>query len=183
MQDGEHAPRSDEAGKLDPPLFVLKYSGDKLVLYLPLCLLLTVGFGWTAVALPISDPAYAFGEFCIVLGTLLGIFTTVQTLLFDEVALYPERIIQKWHLIGQREILLKDAQLMIGPNETLIYPQDSRSFIVAYSKGVVYRTMMAKPKDVKTFTALLAQLSGREVDEINGWNVRMKRLIKEGVHG
>jgi hypothetical protein len=105
----------------------------------------------------------------------------MDLLLFKEIRLYRDRIVRVWKGIGERAIRLADARLSSnfrgGLRAKVICHQDT-SWLGAIAKGVNYNEELADPKDVLNLNSLLAELSGRKVEEFEE-TTRLKTFIKD----
>jgi hypothetical protein len=141
-------PESNSAS-CDEPLFVLKYRRAKLVkrliMFLPIFCIF--GFGLTHLRSPFDLLVCALGLSCCS-------FVFINTLLFREVRLYKDRMVQTWNFIGKREIGLADAQLRcavffagtgrfkFGPyNKSMFVSRRRTNVIWAEIVGISYNEM------------------------------------------
>jgi hypothetical protein len=117
---------------------------------------------------------------------LLCLFWVIDLALFSEVRLYRDRIVKHWNLLGEREVRLANAKLKgrgyLGRVEKICFEQESSWLWVLlgtyFREFVSYREELADPKDVKELNRLLAELSGRKVEEFERPEISMPRLIK-----
>lgn len=114
----------------------------------------------------------------------------VDMLLFREIRLYRDRIDKEWRLIGSRELdlervgLIKLCMPTWGVGGKWFFDQRTsrywRSFIVIFhSMGITYLENLADRKKARQLDLLLAELSGRSVQEFEKGGT-MEVLMKEG---
>jgi hypothetical protein len=189
-----NCPSESKSDSCDEPLFVLKYRREKVIKRLMLFLVLLGLFGVGAfdvvdVAHPLRARVAGVIGLCICVPYL-------PELLFREVRLYKDRIVKIWIYIGEREIYLADARLLatadypigVGRFKLGPYYKTKRFFDrrtnVAWSympcMGVFYDEMLADQDDVKKLNTLLADLTGRKVEEFEQPRIKIDRLIQEG---
>jgi hypothetical protein len=175
----------------DEPLFVLKYRREKVIKRLiPFFFFFyIVGFG----LFHKHPPRYMQVVGVITLSCLVFLFMDI--LLFKKVLLYNDKMVRVGHLFGNREISLADAQLQgravvfglgrltIVHNKYKCFSQRGLIELWAETVGVSYYEMLADPDDVKKLNALLADLTGRRVEEFEQLSIRMDRLIERKDEG
>jgi len=174
----------------DEPLFVLKYQKRKVILWVLFCLwpipLFYYAFFVYVYRFP-SNPVFAM------LWGLMYLFFCVpfvtEMVLFKEIRFYSDRIVKAWSLIGTKELEL--AQLGLGSRcspqlgiggkyffERGMNPSWRALAPYLYMIGITYQESFADRRDVKQLNTLLAQLSGRKVEEFEQ-TVTMGKLIKD----
>jgi hypothetical protein len=121
---------------------------------------------------------------------LLMVPALIEMLLVKEIRLYRDRIVKEWKLIGRRELKLAKARLVSKNMPTLgigakhFYEQETHPGWhwlpdAPYKPGVFYGESFADRKKVKQFNSLLAELSGRKIEEFEQTGT-MERLLKRG---
>jgi hypothetical protein len=160
----------------DEPLFVLKYLGYKTIMPILGLFLLVIFLGLVTFVAPSK------GRFDLVLKPALGLcfllcgILLIDLVLFQEIQLYKDRIVKVWTGIGATEIKLADA--MIGSRMSDVLGLGKKA--ICHSEfnvnwgwlssifrltAVEYQEHFADPNDVKKMNSLLAELSGRRVEE------------------
>jgi hypothetical protein len=113
----------------------------------------------------------------------------VDMLLFKEIRLYRDRIVKEWRLVGSRELDLADVGLMsqgwsaMGIGAKCFFKQGMGPFwrflmSFVHQIGITYKEHLADPKKVKQLNSLLAELSGRRIEEFEQ-TVTMEKFIKD----
>jgi hypothetical protein len=177
-----------ESDSRDEPLFVLKYRLYWKFVLISLFSFLVFLSGMLAFVLPaknttllVCKPVYGLLAFWFLLQTL-GI------MLFSGIRLYRERIVKEWRLIGSTEIQLADASLLGGnfggTSGKTFFNRGAGRWLLWLQwlfpiRGVSYIESFALPDRVKELNRLLADLSGRNVEEFQATNISIPRLIKE----
>jgi hypothetical protein len=189
----EMNPQSASGESSDEPLFVLKYRREKVMKILMPGLFPLALFGLAA-----FDVVDVPDRFLVRVAGIIGLFIFVpyflELLLFREVRLYKDRIVKIWNHIGNREVNLADARLLATADDAIgvgrfklgPYSKTKRIFDrrtnVAWSYmpciGVFYNEMLADQDDVKKLNTLLADLTGRKVEEFEQPRTRIDRLIQ-----
>lgn len=173
----------------DDPLFVLKYQKRKVI---PMAVLWLLAFGLIGsyglfghVGRSTLDLIFArsFG-FLSLLFCGAGV---TEILLFKEIRLYRDRIVKAWKLIGTRELELAKAGLGSGMSisgygtkyffEQGMSPYWLLPMTFFHSMGITYHEYFADEREVKRLNGLLAELTGRKVEEFKKMGT-MKRLIE-----
>jgi hypothetical protein len=170
------------------PLFVLKYRVFGRVLRAIAAILVLVFLGLFLVVIPTIGEFGVlryFMELVCFAATLVFLLSLAETMLFREIRLYKDRIVKVRHLIGNLEIVFKDAAL-IGGNTGF---SDNRVF---HKKGtdpnriwwvslryLYYDELMAARKDVTKMNTLLAELTNRDIREFQQKQISLDPLIKE----
>jgi hypothetical protein len=169
----------------EQPLFVLKYQTWRvawkvfwaLVVVLPVGLILVVKGGASRTGL----------KFLLVVigGSLISfaaVFAIFDSLFSKEIRIYKDKIIKVWHLLGRREIELRNARLdgkkMLLVSTKTISKQDRNGFLANF-KGIFYDEHLAKPKDIKKLNSILAELTGRKSEEFEQYKMKFLKLVKE----
>ena len=173
----------------DEPLFVLKYVGYKTIIPKIGLLLLVLFLGFVVLVAPskgrldlILKPAS--GLLFLLCGAIF-----IDLVLFREIQPYEDRIVKVWTGIGATEIKLADA--MIGSRMSDVLGLGKKG--ICHSEfnvhwgwlssifrltAVEYQEHFADPNDVKKMNSLLAELSGRKVEEFEQ-SMTMQRLMKD----
>ncbi len=189
-----NCPSESKSESCDEPLFVLKYRRGKAAFrLLGIFTFLLMSIIAVFYATPAGWLKYLFlkvsGTFFLFLCSLMFI----DVLLFREVRLYKDRMVKIWRFIGKREVQLANAHLRCnsgaaigtgrfknGPYSRYKTIFDRQTNVaLAYIKGVSYDEKLADPDDVKKLNTLLADLTGRKVEEFEEPRIRMDRLIQE----
>jgi hypothetical protein len=181
-------PSESKSDSCDEPLFVLRYRREKVIKRLMLHLVLLGPFGLAAIA----DTAPVSVRLAGVLGLFISVPFFLDILLFLEVRLYKDRMVKIWNYVGKREVNLADARLLaiagyaigVGRFKFRSYNKYKRIFDrrtnVAWSyMGVFYDEMLADQDDVKKLNTLLADLTGRKVEEFEQPRIRIARLTEQ----
>ncbi len=165
----------------DQPIFVLRYRRCAIILHWFLCLLLIPAMFYGIFLDPISKPIIeeVIRRMARAFVFIVSIDLLFNLLFFKEVRLYSDRISKVWHLFGSRDIPLRDAMLK-GRNfyarPRRIYDLRKNPFL-RFLSGIFYREDMASKTDYRKMTSLLAELSGRSVQEFEQSKFSFKRLI------
>ena len=110
-------------------------------------------------------------------------------LLFKEIRLYRDRIVKEWRLVGSRELDLAQAGLMSqgwsawGIGAKCFFKQGMSPIwrflmSVVHQIGITYKEHLADPKMVKQLNSLLAELSGRKIEEFEQ-TVTMEKFMND----
>ncbi len=168
----------------EQPLFVLTYQAWRvawrvfmaLVIALPVGLILVVKGG-------ASRTGFKF-LFVVIGGSFISfaaIFAIFDSLFSKEIRIYKDKIIKLWHLLGRREIDLRNARLdgkkLLLVSTKTISNQDTKFF--ANFRGIFYDEHLAKPKDIKKLNSILAELTGRKSEDFEQFITKFKKLVKE----
>jgi hypothetical protein len=128
------------------------------------------------------------------LGALLLFFMfasfLAEMLLFKEIRVYRDRIVKEWRLVGSRELDLAEVGLISqswgtwGIGAKCFFRKGMSPFgrwlmSFVHSIGITYKEHLADQKKVKQLNSLLAELSGRKIEEFEQ-TVTMERLIERG---
>lgn len=175
-----------EADSPNEPLFVLKYRAFMRAGIVFIFSFWIFFFGVCTFVVPANGtiqllykPFFGFVSFIL-------LFLVVELVLFREIRLYRDKIVKEWRLIGSKEIELANARLencsRCGASTKLFSDQDSNSpnwlRLLFPTRVISYAEHFADPEDVKELNRLLADLSGRKVEEFEE-TARLKTLIKE----
>jgi hypothetical protein len=187
-------PTESKNDSCDEPLFVLKYRRrevvKRLIYYiLPFAVLGNGIFHWW--------PPQGLGELLLeVMGAIAlficGAFFT-DILFFREVRLYKDKFVKIWQFIGTMQIELVNAQLrcVAGPtisagpfsagplNKYMRVFDRQTNVALSYIKAVCYDEKLADQDDVKKLNTLLADLTGRKVEEFEQPRIKIARLIEQ----
>ncbi|MFZ5864783.1 MAG: hypothetical protein ACOYXY_02770 [Thermodesulfobacteriota bacterium] len=173
----------------DDPLFVLRYRrGFRkfALIFGNFCCVLF--FAYVAFFAPATG-AYAQAlKSLSVFIFLLYLSFLIDLLLFREIRLHSDRVIKVWRLLGAKEIKLADARLRSmamtssGLGKKGISDRNTNAYLAWVPSffnltGISYLEYLAYTDDVKRLNILLAQLSGRSVEEFEQ-TTTMERLIK-----
>jgi hypothetical protein len=169
----------------DEPLCVLRYRGSRKFLLTIFSFFGSIFFGIFALA-PIGGPIfYPVKTLLFGFMTILVVLRLIQLNYFKEIRLYNEKIVQVWRG-GTTEVFLanaglKCAQTRLG-NIKIIFDQEAKiysgiRFPFFFWKTVFYEEPWADPEDVRKINQLLADLSGRKVQDLE-WS--HDKLIKVG---
>jgi len=174
----------------DEPLFVLKYQKRKVILWVLFCLWPIPLFYY---ALFLHTYQFAPNLIFAILNGLMYLFFCVpyvtEMVLFNEIRLYRDRIVKEWKLIGTRELVLAKLGIdsrcspQLGIGGKYFFEQGMSQSLRAlmpyfYITGITYQESFADRRDVKQLNSLLAELSGRHVEEFEKKCI-MEALIKE----
>jgi hypothetical protein len=175
----------------DEPLFVLKYQKRKLVLYIVgVLVLMPMLYICLFVIVASSILDVIVGK----LGALLLFFMfasfLAEMLLFKEIRLYRDKIVKEWRLLGSRELGLAEVGLISqswatsGIGAKCFFRKGMSPFwrwlmSFVHSIGITYKENLADQKKVKQLNSLLAELSGRKIEEFEQ-TVTMERLMERG---
>lgn len=173
----------------EEPLFVLKYKRWKVWVqaaihsFLPLLCCVSI-FALAASPLSMSKflawLAFFLGLF------FLGIFAIAAALSFKEIRLYNDRIVEVSKLLGKTTVELASARLQITyvpwcVGQIQIVHRDANRLLGAGPwRTVQYNIYLADRNKVRELHNLLAQISGRKVEEFDRTGITdMNPLIKE----
>jgi len=163
------------------PLFVLRYRTYSLIVRLALFFVFTPIF-FMAIGLPASNLKILFSKIVLLLLGLWCTYLLIDFLLFKEIRLYRDRIVKINNIIGIREVNLHDAKLT-GNNIVfgikVFHKNGTDWFFGGQIKGVFYDDSAARYEDAEKLNSLLAQLSGRKIDDFKKMNIKLKKFIKE----
>jgi hypothetical protein len=169
----------------DEPLLVLKYQRYKVVLRIVLYSVLALICGIAVFVVPATFSNRVFGVLLAIVAHgfpfMAFIFLIIDMLLFKEVRLYRDRIVRVRRSLGEREIKLARAWLMSFkyPLSSFKYivDQDAKRFLDKF-KEVVYDEYLADWKEVEKLNSLMADLTGRRVEDFQKAGVTtLGRLI------
>jgi hypothetical protein len=179
----------------DEPLFVLKYRRGEVIKRLILVLFLIMPLvWWISQHWNLHGPKETLWLIWVSFALFHLSFLFMDILLFRQVALYKTKIVKTWHFVGKIQIKLADAQLRCragykiytgifdsGPFNRWMRIYDRRTNVaLSYIKAVCYDEKLADPEDVKKLNTLLADLTGRKVEELEQPRIRIDRLIEQG---
>lgn len=169
----------------EQPLFALKYQPQRVawsvfwasIVGIPVGLILTFNAHLAKTGFNVM--------LFITVGSLIliaSIFQIIDSLLFKEIRVYKDRILKIWHLLGKREINFQDARMdgMRSPivSTKKIFRSGTNVFLAPF-KGIYYDENLARPQDIKKLNSILADLTGRKVEEFEKFKITFKKLIKE----
>lgn len=172
----------------EEPLFVLKYQKRRKVLYglaflFPLPMFYFIFF--------VSEPR-SLGEIIAKWSSLylavIGVAFLADMLLFREIRVYSGKIVKEWWLMGTREMKFADVGLMsqhmptVGVGAKCFFEQGMRPYrrllmAIFHSMGITYKEHLADRNKVKQLNILLAELSGRRLEEIEHTG-RLEKFLK-----
>jgi hypothetical protein len=164
----------------DEPLFVLKYASRRqIIMVLGYIVNVLIFAGIFSVISHQNAVAELFFKAFAIFLLYIFIYTLFDTVLCSEIRLYGDRITKVWHLIGLREVRLEGAKLAdhfyLGSCVKTIADRDANPNFLKYgaiffpfSKGISYNEMFALREDVDKMNELLAELSGRKVENFEG---------------
>jgi len=175
----------------EEPLFVLQYQEYKTILPRIGITLVALLFGFAALAAPSRGNVDLIIKFFAAACFLLVGTLALDALLFREIRLYEDRIVRIWELIGATEIKLAEAKVVIRCVGAL--GLSSKSIVHSGSNvhwgwladafrftAIHYHEHFAHPDDVRKMNSLLAELSGRKIEEFER-STTMQRLMKEHI--
>ncbi len=180
-----NCPSESKSASCDEPLFVLKYRSRKIIRRL---ILFFIPFYIIWFALFHENPPLLMKVVCVLTLSIFGSMF-LDILFFREVRLYEDRMVKIWNFLGKTEVTLADARLRCtavaigkaGPHNKYMCMSNRQTNLVWSSiLGVTYDEMLADPDDVKKLNTLLADLTGRRVEEFEQPRIRIDRLIQEG---
>ena len=182
-----------ETKSADKPLFVLRYRKRRMIVPI-LGALFIVPIMFYGL---FGHAAQSILEFVIVKTVPLGFLLLVipalgDMLLVKEIRLYRNRIVKAWKLIGAREMELANVGLKsrsaptAGVGSKYFFTVDRKPYwgrlaAMFYITGITYQEHFADQKQVRQMNSLLAELSGRKVEEFEQ-TVTMERLIIREEH-
>jgi hypothetical protein len=111
----------------------------------------------------------------------------IDILLFSEIRLYPDRMVKVWKLLGSKEIRLANARLrggnMMGAGGKTLFNKDTNVYLgwllrLFHLTGITYAEHFADPEAVKKLNTILADLSGRKVEDFEARRISMDKLIE-----
>ncbi len=113
-----------------------------------------------------------------------------EMLLFNEIRLYRDRIVKEWKLIGTKGLELaklgldcrSTSKLGIGGKyffEQGMSPSRRALAPYLYIIGITYQESFADREQVKQLNSLLAELSGRQVEELEKKGIMEPFIRKE----
>jgi hypothetical protein len=173
----------------DDPLFVLKYQQRKVIPMVVLWLLLFGLLGTYGLFAHIGRSTFhlIFARSFGFLSLLICAAGVTEILLFKEIRLYRDKIVKAWRLIGTRELELAKAGLACGMSisgygaksffEQGMSPYWLLPMTFFHSMGITYHEYFADESEVKRLNALLAELSGRKIEEFEQM-LKMEKFIE-----
>ncbi len=180
---------SSQVESYDEPLFILKYQKRRMIVPIigVLFFMPFIIYG-LFVDISLSTLQLIMGKLCASLLLVIMLPFLVDMLLFEEVRLYRNRIVKTWKLLGERELALAKVGLMSqswptwGIGAKCFFEQGMSPYwrwltAIFHSMGITYKEHFADRKKVKQLNSLLAELSGRRVEEFEQ-TVTMERLIQ-----
>jgi hypothetical protein len=179
-----NCPSESNSASCYEPLFVLKYRREKVIIRL---LIFFLPFSFLGFVLFHENPPLFYGALCVLALSISGCMF-LDILFFQEVRLYEDRMVKIWHFIGKREVRLADARLRCtavaigkaGPhNKYMCVSSRQTSLVWSSILGVTYDEKLADPDDVKKLNTLLANLTGRRVEEFESLRIRINGLVQE----
>ncbi len=179
-----NCPSESKSDSCDEPLIVLKYRRGKVFRRL---ILFFVPFYIVGFVLFHENPPPFYEALCVLVLSIFG-SAFVDIILFREVRLYKDRMVKIWNFIGKREVRLADARLRCtavaigkaGPRNKYMCVSSRQTNVVCSSPlGVTYDEKLADPDDARKLNILLADLTGRRVEEFEQPRIRMDRLVRE----
>jgi hypothetical protein len=170
-------------------LFVLRYRRNLRAGIIFMWTSLAIVLGVMVLVVPPKGAKELAANVPVVYGVLMLLFNAIDLTLSNDIRLYRDRIVKRWTLLGEREVRLANAKLIgysrLGGGAKTFYNQESYpSFVLwrllgtFFRGGVCYSETLADPKDVKELNRLLAELSGRKVEEFERPRISMPKLIK-----
>jgi len=173
---------SDQSNHIsyDRPMFVLKYRTYKVATRVILWVL--AGLFLSLLVGSRLKPSFGFTFlFGITFDSLIiaGIaFLIFHVAFVREIRLHSNRIVKIWKYLGPVQIRLADAKLLgSGPRKGFYDRNDTTFHLVA--NRVNYDESLADAGDVRRMNSLLADLSGRRVEEFQEKEITMNPLVKE----
>jgi hypothetical protein len=168
----------------DEPLFVVTYQTWKVTLRFLSWVFAGIFLGFLCGVAMERTQGFGFllATILEILIVLAAIFLALNTLLFKEVRLYKDRIVKIWRCFRPVDVELADARLE-GKRSWQIQCKtfyDRNVEKGQTQKRVVYydEELMSK-EDVGEMNRLLADLSGRRVEEFEVNKITMDPLVKE----
>jgi hypothetical protein len=164
---------------------VLRYRCSHRLLRLFILFFFIALFGLMALV-PIGDKhgpvlsvivTFMFGAIAV-----LTVFHFVTLLLFREIRVYRDSIVGRRRWIGDREIKLTEASLIIADSRAFsarILCRQGTKWYLRGITGILYYPDLPDLKAIKKFNSLLAHMSGRRIGEFEQ-PVTIPLLIKEG---
>jgi hypothetical protein len=195
LWQGTNGMRDQDRRKRTPvvePLFVLRYVKYKVILRLILasCFLAFLGGGTVLIASK-SSPGTALADLDWLLYVLGGavisaiiLIDIVDLLFFEEIRVYKDRVVKVWGLglLGAREVKWADARFegytMPPFNHKRIYLQHGNT-MWSWITGVTYDEYLTDRQEARTLNRILAELSGRNVQEFEAWRIRVPTFVKK----
>jgi len=170
----------------DELLFVVKYQSYKVFLRVVWCTLIGILTGLAVFATAMTEQFGFKVLFVIIVGSFgvgAAVFLVIDTILFNEVRLYSDRIVKIWKIIDPVEVRFENARLdgiwvPVGSRKRIFDINTSK--LMAIIKGVCYDESLVETEDIGKMNSLLADLSGRRVEEFEQITITMDPLVKEG---
>jgi hypothetical protein len=173
----------------DEPLLVLKYLKRRMIVTIMGSLVLLPMFFYGL----FGHASRSTFELIMVQSSALifisvAIPALIDMLLFGEKRLYKDRIVKVWKLIGARELKLAEVGLrcqnIMGVRKKGFFKQGRNPYwgwIPAMFRltGISYSEMYADQGRVRRLNCLLAELSGRKIEEFEQ-TATIEKLIKGG---
>lgn len=168
------------------PLFVLKYRGYKVFLR---AISYSGAASVFAAAAFVSGPRVThtgldllgFVLFQIIASFIvfLGIYLVVDMVLLKGIRIYKDRIVRVWNLPGPVEFATaRHAGFTSLISHKFFFDKATNRFVRLFT-GVFYDESLADAEEIKKLNRLLAELSGRNVEEFERFHIRETRFIKE----
>lgn len=169
----------------DEPLLVLRYERWKVALRVVSWAFAGafLGFLWALVMNRTSGATLTFATILGGFSVLAVVFLAVNTLLFKEARLYSDRIVKIWRRFKPVEVRLANARL-VGRRSWQIQcktfydrrPKEGRT----REEVIYYDEKLMRAEDVREMNRLLAELSGRRIEEFEANRMILDPLVKEG---
>lgn len=190
MEKGATHKTTWERKSCDQPLLVLRYLKRRMIVpMMAVFILLPMEYYGLFVHVSRSTFELIMVKAGAIIFLLIVLPALADMLLFKEIRLYRDRIVKVWKLLGSREMHLAKVGLayetdrLFGVGKKRFFAQGRNSvrewllgtFHIA---GISYKEHFADRGQVKQLNALLAELSGRKVEEFEQTGT-MERLIKE----
>lgn len=177
-----------ETKSADEPLFALKYMKRRMIVPL-MGGLFFIPMEFYALFVHVSRSTFELimVKSGAIIFLLIVIPALADMLLLKEIRFYKDRIVKTWKLASGRELQLAQVGLrcqeLLGIGKKSFFEQGRNPYwgwlpAMFHISGISYNEQFADRKKVKQLNSLLAELSGRKVEEFEQ-TVTMDRLVKK----
>lgn len=173
----------DSTAYSDQPIFILRFRRFAVGLHLIAWLILSFLLYGIAFAIPPRENILReiifrpVGAFLF----LYAVYMWIDLAFFKEIRLYNNRLEKSWHFFRSRTIFFENAMLK-GSNYhgrwRWIYNTNA-NVLLRYASCIIYMEDMASKEDAKKMSRLMAEMSGRDPKEFEGFRFSFKKLLKE----
>lgn len=182
---------NDKGQLFEEPLFVLRYRRGNVFATTLLFSVVTIPLSFAIFITSLANFPEVMSLIGMAISALLilaSIFRVLGDLFFKEIRLYKDRIVRVSKLIGAKEIKLVNADLLVDGRDVDVKRSTPVSKICIFEKatipwpaqfrGIVYDDRFVNWEDGKRFKCLLAELSGRKMENFEQTMLFSEKLVK-----